>query len=63
MNFDHTLLDQFLSRVLELHKSSVIADTQAVAILAKAFTLAANDEPTLNQHMRAALKEVWKRQD
>jgi len=51
MDFNHTVLDQCLSRILELHKSELISDSKAVAILAEAFALAANGNPNVNGHM------------
>jgi hypothetical protein len=48
---------------LELHRSDLISESKAVAILAEAFALAANGEPNVNVHMKAALNEVWKKDD
>jgi hypothetical protein len=62
MDLNHTVLDQFLSRILELHKSDLISESKAVAFLAEAFALAANGNPNLNGHMKAALEEVWKKE-
>lgn len=42
MELDHKLLDRFLSRILELHRSGVLSETDAVGELAEVVALAAN---------------------
>lgn len=60
IELDHTLLDQFLYRVLELHKAGAMTDSLAVAAIAEVVALAANDEPNLNIHMKDVLERAAK---
>jgi hypothetical protein len=62
LNLDHSLLDQFIGRILELHKTGVLSEEDAIGELAEAFSLAANGNPNVHAHMKATLKKAWEAQ-
>lgn len=60
---DHDIVDQFLTRVLELHRDGVLATDDAVAHLGQFIGALDRQSGEAKQFMTALLAEAWDKDD